>query len=162
MIIHAEQPWSSGMMLACHAGDPGSIPGGCRFSPGRMQSSMATRCMLTRQANTWASSYRGCSNFPHKRRRSSNLTVHEAEARLHGLNVGYRYMTFLASDTHARIPGGCSSAAGHSHSLTPSFELAVLVDVLDTIREAGLLAPALLHADYQAGNFAIGVLLLLG
>ena len=21
------QPWSSGMMLACHAGDPGSIPG---------------------------------------------------------------------------------------------------------------------------------------
>ena len=23
------QPWSSGMMLACHAGDPGSIPGGC-------------------------------------------------------------------------------------------------------------------------------------
>ena len=27
-----EQPWSSGMMLACHAGDPGSIPGGCTFS----------------------------------------------------------------------------------------------------------------------------------
>ena len=25
------QPWSSGMMLACHAGDPGSIPGGCTF-----------------------------------------------------------------------------------------------------------------------------------
>ena len=22
-----QQPWSSGMMLACHAGDPGSIPG---------------------------------------------------------------------------------------------------------------------------------------
>ena len=24
-----EQLWSSGMMLACHAGDPGSIPGSC-------------------------------------------------------------------------------------------------------------------------------------
>ena len=27
-----QQPWSSGMMLACHAGDPGSIPGGCSFA----------------------------------------------------------------------------------------------------------------------------------
>ena len=31
-LLHAEQPWSSGMMLACHAGDPGSIPGGCSFA----------------------------------------------------------------------------------------------------------------------------------
>ena len=29
--VREQQPWSSGMMLACHAGDPGSIPGGCSF-----------------------------------------------------------------------------------------------------------------------------------
>ena len=30
--VREQQPWSSGMMLACHAGDPGSIPGGCSFA----------------------------------------------------------------------------------------------------------------------------------
>ena len=28
---HAKHPWSSGKISACHAGDPGSIPGGCIF-----------------------------------------------------------------------------------------------------------------------------------
>ena len=30
-ITTPQQPWSSGRILACHAGDPGSIPGGCTF-----------------------------------------------------------------------------------------------------------------------------------
>ena len=29
IIVIEQQLWSSGMMLACHAGDPGSIPGSC-------------------------------------------------------------------------------------------------------------------------------------
>ena len=31
-MVNLLQLWSSGMMLACHAGDPGSIPGSCSFS----------------------------------------------------------------------------------------------------------------------------------
>ena len=32
MLLFLSQPWSSGRILARHAGDPGSIPGGCIFS----------------------------------------------------------------------------------------------------------------------------------
>ena len=97
-LLHAEQPWSSGMMLACHAGDPGSIPGGCNAP-----------FAAFRRLHTWA-------HLPYAR--SPLARQRDPSRRLQRTFCG-----FCLRSAQARIPSGCSSAVVFSLPLRAASDL---------------------------------------